>query len=89
MARTKSPSASSAILDFEATALRDSAGLKREAILQSVSAAKDNFGPENADTFRRDLHPDLRADTALRDSAFLQRKASPQIVSEATNNSGL
>ena len=55
MARTKSPSASSAILDFEATALRDSAGLKREAILQSVSTAKDNSGPENADTFRRDL----------------------------------
>jgi len=23
-----------------------------------------DFGPENAHTFRRDLHPDLRADTA-------------------------
>jgi hypothetical protein len=26
-------------------------------------------GPEHADTFRRDLHPDLRADTATRVSA--------------------
>ena len=28
-----------------------------------------DFGPEHADTFRRDLHPDLRADTATRVSA--------------------
>jgi type I restriction enzyme M protein len=29
-----------------------------------------DFGPEHADTFRRDLHPDLRADTATRVSAI-------------------
>ncbi len=28
-----------------------------------------DFGPEHADTFRRDLHPDLRTDTATRVSA--------------------
>ena len=57
-----------------------------------------DIGPEHADTFRRDLHPDLRADyvlanqpfndsdTALRGSAFLQSEASPQAVSEAKDN---
>jgi len=55
-------------------------------------------GLENADTFRRDLHPDLRADyvlanppfndsaTALRGSAFLQSGAIPQVVSAAKDN---
>ena len=36
------------------------------------------LGPEHADTFRRDLHPDLRADyvlaTARRDSAIIKAK---------------
>jgi hypothetical protein len=32
----------------------------REAIPQSVSEAKDNFGTENAYTFRHVQHPDLR-----------------------------
>ena len=62
------------------------------------AASKPDFGPEHADTFRRDLHPDLRADyvlanppfndsdTALRDSAFLQREAKMQVVSEAKDN---
>jgi len=42
-----------ALRGIKATAMRDSAMLKCKAILQSVSKAKDNFGPENADTFRR------------------------------------
>jgi len=57
-----------------------------------------DFGPEHADTFRRDLHPDLRAayvlanppfndsDTALRDRAFLQSEAKMQVVTEAKDN---
>jgi type I restriction enzyme M protein len=32
-------------------------------------------GPEHADTFRRDLHPDLRADTATRASAKLKPRS--------------
>jgi hypothetical protein len=34
-----------------------------------------DLGPENADTFRRDLHPDLRADTATRVSAKPQPRS--------------
>ena len=34
-----------------------------------------DFGPEHADTFRRDLHPDLRADTATRVSAKPQPRS--------------
>ena len=33
------------------------------------ATAIPDFGPEHADTFRRDLHPDLRADTATHVSA--------------------
>ena len=29
-----------------------------------------DFGPEHADTFRRDLHPDLRADYVLANPPF-------------------
>ena len=29
-----------------------------------------DFGPENADTFRRDLHPDFRADYVLANPPF-------------------
>ena len=47
-----------ALRGIEATALRDSAVCKSEAVPQSVSKVKDHFGPEHADTFRRDLHPD-------------------------------
>jgi type I restriction enzyme M protein len=32
--------------------------------------ANADFGPENADTFRRDLHPDLRADYVLANPPF-------------------
>ena len=42
-----------ALRGIEATAMRDSAILKCKAILQSVSKAKDNSGPENADTATR------------------------------------
>jgi type I restriction enzyme M protein len=57
-----------------------------------------DFGPEHADTFRRDLHPDLRADyvlanppfndsdTAPRASAILQNRPNPQVVREAQDN---
>ena len=87
-----------ALRGIEATAMRDSANLQREAILQSVSKAKDNFGPENADTLRRDLHPDLRADyvlanppfndsdTALRGSAFLHTGGKLQVMTERQDN---
>ena len=34
-----------------------------------------DFGPEHADTLRRDLHPDLRADTATRVSAKPQPRS--------------
>ncbi|MSU66761.1 MAG: hypothetical protein EXS38_11830, partial [Opitutus sp.] len=34
-----------------------------------------DFGPEHADTFRRDLHPNLRADTATRVSANPQPRS--------------
>jgi hypothetical protein len=35
----------------------------------AIRGIEADFGPEHADTFRRDLHPDLRADTATRASA--------------------
>ena len=53
---------------------------------------------ENADTFRRELHPDLRADyvlanppfndsdTALRGSGCPHSDATPQVVSKAKDN---
>ena len=59
-----------ALRGIEATAMRDSANKPREAIPQSASEARDNFGPEHADTFRRDLDPDLRADSVLADPPF-------------------
>ena len=62
--------------------------MRRLAIMNLALPGIDaDFGPENADTFRRDLHPDLRADdvlanppvndsdTALRYSAFLHTGA--------------
>jgi CRISPR/Cas system-associated exonuclease Cas4 (RecB family) len=35
----------------------------------SIHGIKTDFGPEHAETFRRDLHPDLRADSATRGGA--------------------
>jgi len=36
---------------------------RRLAIMNlAMRGIEADFGPENADTFRRDLHPDLRAD---------------------------
>ena len=72
---------------------------RRLAVMNlALRGIEADFGPEHADTFRRDLHPDLRADyvlanppfndsdTALRDSAFLQSEATMQVVSEAKDN---
>ena len=72
---------------------------RRLAVMNlALRGIEADFGPEHADTFRRDLHPDLRADyvlanppfndsdTALRGSAFLQSEAIPQVVSEAKDN---
>ena len=72
---------------------------RRLAVMNlSLRGIEADFGPEHADTFRRDLHPDLRADyvlanppfndsdTALRGSAFLQSEAKMQVVSEAKDN---
>jgi len=45
--------------------------MRRPAImnlaLRGIEAA---FGPENVDTFRRNLHPDLRADYVLASPSF-------------------
>ena len=72
---------------------------RRLAVMNlALRGIEADFGPEHADTFRRDLHPDLRADyvlanppfndsdTALRDSAFLQSEAKMQVASEAKDN---
>jgi hypothetical protein len=43
---------------------------RRLAIMNlALRGIEADFGPEHADTFRRDLHPGLRADTATRVSA--------------------
>ena len=36
----------------------------------ALSTYSDAFGAEHANTFRRDLHPDLRADYALTNPPF-------------------
>jgi hypothetical protein len=47
-----------------------------------------DFGPENADRFRRDLHPDLRADTPRRAGARNpNREATWRVFCEAKDNS--
>ncbi len=65
---------------------------------KSPSSKDSSVGSENADTFRRDHHPDLRADyvlanppfndcdTALRGSAFLQPGGKPQVITERHDN---
>ena len=78
---------------------QSNATTRRLAVMNlALRGIEADFGPEHADTFRRDLHPDLRADyvlanppfndsdTALRDSAFLQSEAKKQVVSEAKDN---
>ena len=37
----------------------------RHSPLLALRGIGADFGPEHADTFRRDLHPDLRADYVL------------------------
>jgi type I restriction enzyme M protein len=72
---------------------------RRLAVMNlALRGIEADFGPEHADTFRRDLHPDLRADyvlanpsfndsdTAPRDSALIQSEAKRQVVSEAKDN---
>ena len=61
MARTKSNSTPS--------------GQGSSATIDFEATAIPDFGPEHADTFRRDLHPDLRADTATRVSANPQPRS--------------
>jgi type I restriction enzyme M protein len=78
---------------------QSNATTRRLAVMKlALRGIEADFGPEHADTFRRDLHPDLRADyilanppfndsdTAPHDSAFLQSEAKPQVVSEAKDN---
>gem|GEM_PF-2094951 len=79
-------------------AIRNAALGIRHSLLAALRGIDADFKPENADAFRRDLHPDPRADyvlsnppfndpdTALRVSAILQSEASPQVVSEAKDN---
>ncbi len=44
---------------------------RRLAIMNlALRGIEADFGPENADTFRRDLHPDLRADFCLANPPF-------------------
>ena len=78
---------------------QSNATTRRLAIMNlAIRGIEADFGPEHADTFRLDLHPDLRADyvlanppfndsdTALRGSAFLQSEAKTQVVSKAKDN---
>jgi type I restriction enzyme M protein len=49
---------------------QSNATTRRLAVMNlALRGIEADFGPEHADTFRRDLHPDLRADTATRVSA--------------------
>ena len=72
---------------------------RRLAVMNlAIRGITADFGPEHADTFRRDLHPDLRADyvltnppfndsdTALRGSAFLQTGGKLQVMAERHDN---
>jgi type I restriction enzyme M protein len=72
---------------------------RRLAVMNlALPGIEADFGPEHADTFRRDLHPDLRADyvlanppfndsdTAPRGSALLQNRTNPQVVRRAQDN---
>jgi hypothetical protein len=64
-------------LGFDATAMRGSATLIREATLQSASVARDNFGSEHADTFR-EFHPDPVAHFSARYKKRSQSVAHPR-----------
>jgi type I restriction enzyme M protein len=59
-----------AIRGIDFTAKRGSAFNQREAIPQSLSAAKDHFGKEPANSFISDQHPDLRADYVMANPPF-------------------
>ncbi len=54
----------------------DNATTRRLAVMNlALRGIEADFGPEHADTFRRDLHPDLRAVTATRVSANPQPRS--------------
>jgi len=56
--------------DISVYGQESNATTRRLAIMNlAIRGIETDFGPEHADTFRRDLHPDLRADTATRVSA--------------------
>src|SRR5262249_57700951 len=52
-------------------AQESTATTRRLAIMTlAIRGIEADFGPEHADTFRRDLHPDLRADFVLANPPF-------------------
>jgi hypothetical protein len=78
---------------------QSNATTRRLAVMNlALRGIEADFGPEHAGTFRRDLHPDLRADyvlanppfndsdTALRASAFLQTGGTLQVMAERQDN---
>ena len=42
-----------------------------------------DFGPEHADTFRRDLHPDLRADYVLANGSMSSNQSGERDIRRA------
>lgn len=51
--------------------MESNATTRRLAIMNlAIRGVEADFGPEHADTFRRDLHPDLRADYVLANPPF-------------------
>ena len=60
------PLGDSSIYDQESNATT-----RRLAVMNlALRGIEADFGPEHADTFRRDLHPDLRADYVLANPPF-------------------
>jgi len=59
---------------------------RRLAVMNlAIRGFSADFGPEHADTFRRDLHPDLRADYVLanppfNDSDWFRKDCGPRLV---------
>jgi type I restriction enzyme M protein len=57
--------------DISVYGQESNATTRRLAIMNlAIRGIEADFGPEHADTFRRDLHPDLRADYVLANSPF-------------------
>ena len=51
---------------------------KMRDCISASGGIEADFGPEQADTFRRDLHPDLRADYVLANPPFQRLRLVPQ-----------